>query len=87
MRRAFCLFAALLKERSPAMVATSDTLISNFKDWKFKSPPSYAELPINDNPEYNVPVAVNNAVFSKVCTRQDIVFDKDISRYGYYDVP
>ncbi|CAG4931698.1 unnamed protein product [Colias eurytheme] len=43
-------------------------LINDFKDFKFKSPPSYAELPINENPEYNVPVAVNHAIFSKVPT-------------------
>ncbi|CAK1552374.1 unnamed protein product [Leptosia nina] len=42
-------------------------LISDFREFKFKNP-SYAELPINDNPEYNIPVAVNNAVFSKVPT-------------------
>ncbi|KAI5634205.1 hypothetical protein NE865_13075 [Phthorimaea operculella] len=41
-------------------------LVSDIKEWKFKSPPNYAELPIDDNPEYNVPVAVKNAVFSKV---------------------
>ncbi|CAD0204370.1 unnamed protein product [Chrysodeixis includens] len=42
--------------------------ITNFKEWKFRDPPNYAELPINDNPEYNVPVAVKDAVFSKVPT-------------------
>lgn len=40
--------------------------IKNLKEWKFKSSPSYAELPIDENPEYNVPTAVKNAVFSKV---------------------
>ncbi|KAG6443077.1 hypothetical protein O3G_MSEX002685 [Manduca sexta] len=41
-------------------------LFTDFKEWRFEDPPSYAELPIDDNPEYMVPVAVKNAVFSKV---------------------
>ncbi|XP_038215311.1 protein adenylyltransferase SelO-like [Zerene cesonia] len=66
MKRAFSTFHALLHNPREIMLGTN--LISDFNDFKFKSPPSYAELPINDNPEYNVPVAVNNAIFSKVPT-------------------
>ncbi|RVE47911.1 hypothetical protein evm_007425 [Chilo suppressalis] len=43
-------------------------LLSDMKDWQFKEPPVYSELPIDKNPEYNVPMAVKNAVFSKVPT-------------------
>lgn len=64
MRRALCLLTTLVHEyKNMSMKNTK-----NFKEWKFKEPPSYAELPIDDNPEYNVPVAVKNAVFSKVPT-------------------
>ncbi|CAH2268845.1 jg27172 [Pararge aegeria aegeria] len=42
--------------------------LTDFKQWKFRSPPNYAELPIDENPNYNEPVAVKNAVFSKVPT-------------------
>lgn len=65
MRRALCVFAAVLCEQRSVSVKK---MFHNFKEWKFKNPPSYAELPIDTNPEYNVPVAVNNAVFSKVPT-------------------
>ncbi|XP_073947942.1 protein adenylyltransferase SelO-like [Choristoneura fumiferana] len=67
MKRAFCVFAALYDHSAPQAV-NKMKLISNFKEWKFKSPPSYAELPIDENPAYNEPVAVKNAVFSKVPT-------------------
>lgn len=40
--------------------------VTNFKEWKFRSTPNYAALPIDENPEYNVPMAVKDAVFSKV---------------------
>ncbi|CAB3246115.1 unnamed protein product [Arctia plantaginis] len=40
----------------------------NEKEWKFRESPNYAALPIDENPEYNVPVAVKDAVFSKVPT-------------------
>uniref|UniRef100_A0A2A4K2D8 Selenoprotein O n=1 Tax=Heliothis virescens TaxID=7102 RepID=A0A2A4K2D8_HELVI len=43
-------------------------LVTNFKEWKFRDPPNYAALPIDENPEYNVPMAVKDAVFSKVPT-------------------
>ncbi|XP_060806719.1 protein adenylyltransferase SelO [Amyelois transitella] len=66
MKRAFCVFTTLLHERKVHI--GSKMKISNMKDWKFKEPPVYAELPIDENPEYNVPVAVKNAVFSKVPT-------------------
>lgn len=66
MKRTFCIAAALLTDTKPMMVG-GRKLVNNFKEWKFKEPPVYAELPIDENPEYNVPVAVKNAVFSKVC--------------------
>ncbi|XP_045503763.1 protein adenylyltransferase SelO, mitochondrial-like [Colias croceus] len=66
MKRGFSTFHALLHNPREMMLGTK--LINDFKDFKFKSPPSYAELPINENPEYNVPVAVNHAIFSKVPT-------------------
>ncbi|XP_049879450.1 protein adenylyltransferase SelO-like [Pectinophora gossypiella] len=65
MKRAFCVFASALNDQS-LKLANNMKLISDFKEWKFRSPPSYAKLPIDENPEYNVPVAVKNAVFSKV---------------------
>lgn len=61
MRRSLCVLAALNHG-----VQTQKMKITNFKDWRFKDPPSYAALPIDENPEYNVPTAVTNAVFSKV---------------------
>ncbi|KAJ8711252.1 hypothetical protein PYW07_008494 [Mythimna separata] len=42
--------------------------VTNFKEWKFRDTPNYAALPIDENPEYNVPMAVKDAVFSKVPT-------------------
>lgn len=63
MKRSLCVFAAIVSEQR---FVSSRKMIKNIKDWKFRSPPSYAELPIDDNPEYNVPVAVKNAIFSKV---------------------
>ncbi|PZC83439.1 hypothetical protein B5X24_HaOG207422 [Helicoverpa armigera] len=42
--------------------------VTNFKEWKFRDPPNYAALPIDENPEYNVPMAVIDSVFSKVPT-------------------
>lgn len=65
MKRAFCVFAALY-DCSGLQAVNKMKLISNFKEWKFKTPPNYAELPIDENPAYNEPVAVKNAVFSKV---------------------
>lgn len=65
MRRAFCVLAALMNPHSFRGANTMKAL-KDLKEWKFKSFPSYAELPIDENPEYNVPVAVKNAVFSKV---------------------
>ncbi|XP_053617364.1 protein adenylyltransferase SelO-like [Plodia interpunctella] len=67
MRRSFCVLASLLHEPKAVKVG-GKMKINNFKEWKFKEPPVYAELPIDENPEYNVPVAVKNAVFSKVPT-------------------
>ncbi|XP_072934141.1 protein adenylyltransferase SelO-like [Epargyreus clarus] len=66
MRRSFFVFAALLHDHKAAMF--SSKIISDFKEWKFHHPPSYAQLPIDRNPEYNQPVAVKNAVFSEVPT-------------------
>lgn len=64
MRRGVCAFAALLQQEKPSIFKMK--LNNNFKEWKFRDPPNYAELPINENPEYNIPMAVKNAVFSKV---------------------
>lgn len=61
MRRSLFALAALNQG-----VLTGKMKLTNFKDWKFRDPPSYAALPIDENPEYNVPMAVKNAVFSKV---------------------
>lgn len=66
MKRAFCVFSALLHDQKIA-VSSMAKLVSDFKEWKFKNPPNYAVLPIDESPEYNIPVAVKNAVFSKVC--------------------
>ncbi|KAM3957857.1 protein adenylyltransferase SelO-like [Aphomia sociella] len=68
MRRAFCVFTALMHEHKETMSLSARGVKSNFKEWKFKEPPVYSELPIDENPEYNIPVAVKNAVFSKVPT-------------------
>lgn len=65
MRRAFCVLAALMNQES-YKVGNTLKMIKDLKEWKFKDLPSYAELPIDENPEYNVPMAVKNAVFSKV---------------------
>ncbi|XP_045521888.1 protein adenylyltransferase SelO-like [Pieris brassicae] len=67
MKRGLSAFNAVLHCQKEVMLGTTK-LISDFKDFKFKSSPNYAKLPINNNPEYNVPVAVNNAIFSKVPT-------------------
>ncbi|XP_046964205.1 protein adenylyltransferase SelO-like [Vanessa cardui] len=67
MRRAFYAFSVLFQDHK-LPVPSMAKLVSDFKEWKFQSPPNYAELPIDENPEYNVPVAVKNAVFSKVPT-------------------
>ncbi|XP_045454023.1 protein adenylyltransferase SelO-like [Melitaea cinxia] len=67
MKRAFCVFTALLHDQK-ITVSSMAKLVSDFKEWKFKNPPNYAVLPIDESPEYNVPVAVKNAVFSKVPT-------------------
>lgn len=67
MKRSFCLLAALMNEQK-FNITNKMKPIANFKEWKFREPPSYSSLPINDNPEYNVPVAVKDAVFSKVPT-------------------
>ncbi|OWR55093.1 hypothetical protein KGM_207108 [Danaus plexippus plexippus] len=42
--------------------------ISDFKEWKFRLPPSYVQLPITGYPDYNIPRAVKDAVFVKVPT-------------------
>ncbi|XP_050668404.1 protein adenylyltransferase SelO-like [Leptidea sinapis] len=65
MRRVLCTMAVCQQKFS---MLSLTKMISDFKEFKFKSPPSYAELPISENPEYNVPVAVNNFIFSKVPT-------------------
>lgn len=62
MKRSICALAALNQ-----VVQTGKMKVTNFKDWKFRDPPNYAALPIDENPEYNVPMAVKKAVFSKVC--------------------
>lgn len=67
MNRAFCVIAALFHEHRQTLFPKM-ALVNNFKEWKFKDSPSYAELPIDENPRYNEPVAVLNAVFSKVPT-------------------
>ncbi|XP_075983650.1 protein nucleotidyltransferase YdiU-like [Anticarsia gemmatalis] len=67
MRRAFCVLAALMNEQQQNIVGKMKPIV-NFKEWKFRDPPNYAALPIDENPEYNVPVAVKDAVFSKVPT-------------------
>lgn len=64
MRRAFCTLPVLMNEQKS--IASKMKPIINFKEWKFCESPSYAALPIDENPEYNVPVAVKDAVFSKV---------------------
>lgn len=65
MRRVFCVFSALMNPQSYKGGNTMEP-IKDFKEWKFIKNPSYAELPIDLNPEFNVPKAVKNAVFSKV---------------------
>ncbi|XP_022831668.1 uncharacterized protein LOC111360079 [Spodoptera litura] len=67
MKRAFCVLAALRTEQKQSVLAKM-LPITNFKEWKFRSTPNYAALPIDENPEYNVPMAVKDAVFSKVPT-------------------
>ncbi|XP_063832817.1 protein adenylyltransferase SelO-like [Ostrinia nubilalis] len=75
MNRSFCLAAVLLAEHPhiPIMVGSNFPILNhqklmNFKEFRFKESPVYAELPIDENPVYNEPVAVKNAVFSKVPT-------------------
>ncbi|KAL4710080.1 hypothetical protein ACJJTC_016482 [Scirpophaga incertulas] len=69
MRRSFYMVTTVLSVRSHQTSGNMKTgLLSNFRDWKFREPPVYAELPINENVEYNMRVAVKNAVFSKVPT-------------------
>ncbi|XP_059054830.1 protein adenylyltransferase SelO-like [Achroia grisella] len=70
MRRALC---TLTTVRSEYKNMSGQSAISNFKEWKFKGRPIYAELPINEHPiiedpENITPYAVRNAVFSKVPT-------------------
>lgn len=66
MKRAFSVFTTLLHDHTPLSASSMANLINDFKEWKLKDPPNYSELPIDENPQYNVPVAVKNAVFSKV---------------------
>lgn len=68
MKHFLCLINTVLRTQSATMCALNEKLdlISYFKEWKFQSLPSYAKLPIDENPDYNVPVAVKNAIFSKV---------------------
>ncbi|XP_045769997.1 protein adenylyltransferase SelO-like isoform X3 [Maniola jurtina] len=66
MKRAFCVLVPLFQETK--VTVSTMAKLTDFKEWKFRSPPSYAELPIDENPQYNEPVAVKNAVFSKVPT-------------------
>ena len=73
MKRAFSVFNSLLRDHTPLSTSAMANLVTDFKDWKFKDPPSYKDLPINENPEYNIPVAVNNAVFSKVNSKQILI--------------
>ncbi|XP_013146983.1 PREDICTED: UPF0061 protein Pfl01_0444-like [Papilio polytes] len=68
MRRILCVCVSLLNDHRSIMLGSEKALIRDFKSWKFRNPPNYAELPISEDPEYNVPVAVKNAVFSKVPT-------------------
>lgn len=65
MRRVLSFGAAVLNDPKFAM-SGGKKKYSDFREWRFRDPPSYAELPIDENPDYNVPVAVKNAVFSKV---------------------
>ncbi|KAF9796651.1 hypothetical protein SFRURICE_012744 [Spodoptera frugiperda] len=67
MKRAFCVLAALRTEQKQSVLGKM-LPVTNFKEWKFRSTPNYAALPIDENPEYNVPMAVKDAVFSKVPT-------------------
>ncbi|XP_023938029.1 protein adenylyltransferase SelO [Bicyclus anynana] len=66
MKRAFCVLATGVNENK--LSASNMAKMVDFKQWKFRSPPNYAELPIDDNLNYKEPVAVKNAVFSKVPT-------------------
>lgn len=70
MRRSLPVITTVLNGRSVKMFSSDEkwNLINNFKDWKLHASPSYLELPINDDPEYNIPKAVNNYIFSKVPT-------------------
>lgn len=65
MKRSFCLLATALSEHKHIMVG-SKKLLGNFKEWRLKEPPVYAEMPIDEYPQYNEPRAVKDAVFSKV---------------------
>ncbi|XP_034827971.1 protein adenylyltransferase SelO-like isoform X1 [Maniola hyperantus] len=66
MKRAFCVLVPLFQDTK--FTVSTMAKLTDFKEWKFRSSPSYAELPIDENPQYNEPVAVKNAVFSKVPT-------------------
>lgn len=59
------MLAALMNEQKHSVVGKMKPL-TNFREWKFRDTPNYAALPIDENPEYNVPMAVKDAVFSKV---------------------
>lgn len=61
------MLAALMNEQKHSVIGKMKP-VTNFKEWKFRDPPNYAALPIDENPEYNVPMAVKDAVFSKVPT-------------------
>lgn len=61
------MLAALMNEQKHSLLGKMKP-VTNFKEWKFRDIPNYAALPINENPEYNVPMAVKDAVFSKVPT-------------------
>ncbi|KOB76875.1 Uncharacterized protein OBRU01_05000 [Operophtera brumata] len=70
MRRSLCALAALNHG-----VQTGKMKLTNFKDWKFRDPPSYAALPIDENPEYNVPTEGLTGTLHLVCASEDALID------------
>lgn len=68
MKRSFCFLSTFLRAKDIAMLADGEKryLITNFKDWRFNYPPTYANLPIKEHLDCTERVAVNNAIFSKV---------------------
>lgn len=65
MRRIICASSCLVYNRK-LITSNMAKPISDFKEWKFRLPPSYVQLPITGYPDYNIPRAVKDAVFVKV---------------------